>query len=116
MQGLELLAAVWEHRQNNRPRHWIARELGVDYDGVCAVLRLAGDTKRERPMRLDRYDALCRAVEDGWSLSEIRKTLSFDYRTVRRWFPDYNPNPQGFSAHSRMVRKGNELLDGLELK
>lgn len=116
MQGLELLKAVWDHRQNNRPRNWIAREVNVPYEDVCAVLRAAGDTTRDSKLTLERYDALCAAVEDEWSLSEIRKTLGFDHRTVHRWFPDYNPNPQGFSAHSRMVRKGNELLNGLELK
>ncbi len=53
----------------------------------------ANKTLPERnPEKFERLRAL---VESGVSLNEINRTLRIDYRTVRKYFPNYKPFQQG---------------------
>lgn len=62
----------------------------------------------------DRWAALCGAVEAGLSLNEIQRQHGIDYRTVRRWFPDYRPFQPGGGGDAAIVRETNRQLRDLE--
>lgn len=53
---------------------------------------------------------LKRLVEEGASLGEIQRTLGVDHRTVKRYFPDYEPWPVGSSPQARVVREASAVL------
>lgn len=40
-----------------------------------------------------RMDLLRQCVEEGWPLIEITRTHGFDFRTIRKYFPDYRGLP-----------------------
>lgn len=61
-----------------------------------------------------RWFALEQAVEEKWSLNEIRRTLGIDYRTVKRWYPDYSAFPVGGGGEAQKIRQVNQDLQRLD--
>lgn len=111
--GMALLYTIVEWRKYNKPRAWIARELGLTDRDVTDVLRVYGDTKPDH-ISLEKYDRLSKLVLEGCSLTEIRRTLGADPRTTRRWFPNAGWGSGG--AGASLMRRGNDILEELELK
>jgi hypothetical protein len=107
------LIAILEWRKFRRPRAWIAREMGLRYEDVQAVLRVAKDTERDN-IALAQYDAIEKMVNQACSLSEIRRTLGSDARTVKRWFPNAGWSVGGEGA--AMMKKGREILEEASIK
>lgn len=97
--------AIGQMLADNRPRAWIRRELGVPPVAVRVVARDLGYSPRARTWMgsLEDYDALERAVQEGWPLNEITRTFGYDYRTTKRWFPDAGWDVGG----GNLVREGN---------
>ena len=62
----------------------------------------------------ERREALRIAVEEGWSLNEIRRTTGIDHRTVKRHYPDYAPFPVGGGGVAQEIRNANKVLNRLD--
>lgn len=107
------LITILEWRRFRKPRAWIAREMGLRIEEVQAVLRVAKDTERDN-ISLERYDAIEKLVNEACSLSEIRRTLGSDARTVKRWFPNAGWSVGGEGA--AMMKKGREILEEASIK
>lgn len=61
-----------------------------------------------------RWEALKFAVEQGWSLNEIRKTLGVCHKTVKRHYPDYAAFPRGGGGEAQIIRNANRALQRLD--
>ena len=61
-----------------------------------------------------RMKALESAVRSGWSYNEIRRTLGIDYRTVKKYYPDYKPFPVGGGGDAAIIRRVNQDLREFE--
>jgi hypothetical protein len=58
----------------------------------------------------EKWKALQELVASGVSLTEIRRTLGIDYRSVRRHFPDYRPFRVGGGGEAQIIRQVNQDL------
>lgn len=47
----------------------------------------------------ERWFALEKAVEEGWSFNRIRKELGIQYYTVKQWYHGYKPFKVGGGSH-----------------
>lgn len=62
----------------------------------------------------EKWAALQQLVASGTSLTEIRRTLGVDYRSVRRHFPDYKPFPVGGGGEAQIIRQVNQDLQRID--
>lgn len=62
----------------------------------------------------EKWFALEEAVTQGWSFNEIRRTLGVDSRTVKTWYRDYKPFPQGGGGRAAEIRQVNQDLTRLD--
>lgn len=44
------------------------------------------------------------------SYNEIQRVMGTDYRTVKRWFPDYSPHKPGGGGDAAVIRETNRQL------
>lgn len=98
----------------------IQRETGTDPRTVTRYFPNAArhDQRGGIPLPVadpEKYAEMGRLVADGASLNEIMNSTGSDHHTIKRYFPNAGWGSRGGRGAS-MVRKGNELLDGLELK
>lgn len=87
---------------------------GFGIEEAMELLRWAGYTVTGRPVpprfrsREDVWRELERAVREGWSLNEIRRTLAIEHRTVKKYFPDAGWTVGGKGAS--MMASANRIL------
>lgn len=87
---------------------------GFGVEEAIELLRWAGYTVTGRPVpprfrsREHVWRDLERAVRDGWSLQEIRRTLGVDHRTAKKYFPDAGWTVGGKGAS--MMASANRIL------
>lgn len=62
----------------------------------------------------ERWKAFVELTNAGVSLNELRRTLGVDYRTVRRYLPDYRPFEVGGGGEASVVREVNRKLRELD--
>lgn len=58
----------------------------------------------------DRRRLLATLVASGLSLNEMRRVHGFDYRTVRRYYPNYKPFEVGGGGDAAVIRRTNQEL------
>jgi len=58
----------------------------------------------------DRRRLLDTLVASGLSLNEMRRVHGFDYRTVRRHYPNYKPFEVGGGGDAAVIRRTNQEL------
>lgn len=99
--------------EQNRPRQWIARRVGLSLDEVNAVLKVAGLEGHLLPKPLEEYDLVEAAVEDQWSISEIQRTYGWTHTAVKRWFPNAGWGAGG-SSRAAAYAISRDRLDAAE--
>lgn len=62
----------------------------------------------------EKWFALEQAVEEGWSLNEIRNTLGIRSRTVKTWYPGYSAFPVGGGGEAQIIRQVNQDMQRLD--
>jgi hypothetical protein len=62
----------------------------------------------------ERWKAFVELTSAGVSLNELRRTLGIDYRTVRRYKPDYRPFEVGGGGEASVIREVNRQLRELD--
>lgn len=63
---------------------------------------------------MERRNLILSLMDQGVSLSEIRRTTGADYRTVRKLDPDYKPFPVGGGGDAQIIRQVNQDLQRLD--
>lgn len=111
-EGRDLLTAIVDMAEQNRPVKWIARSTGVDPRDINAVLKVAGVDGHD-VHSLEKYDRIEYMVQEGYSHREIVKTLGGDHRTINRWFPGTQWKV-GTSEESALIRSLNKQFRELE--
>lgn len=119
-QDYKKYAAVEEMVASGASVRSICQALNVDSRTVLKYFPAAGGKKGGGNGKLpdtdpDKFKLIGRMVADGASLNEIMRSAGVDHRTIKTYFPNAGWQKRGGKG-SRLVRKGNELLDGLELK
>lgn len=122
LRGRELNAKP--HRFSERPEYAEARRLygmGLGYKEISkllgvdkSVLVRALKDMPGQDERRSKYWQLLPYIQQGMSFSEIRKTTGSDYRTVRRWFPNYQPFAKGGSGEANEIRKANGVMRDMD--
>lgn len=100
---------ILEWRKLNKPKRWIAREMGLPEADVNAVLRVCGDTRRDG-ISLEQYDRIQALVNEEASLNDICRTTGCDWRTAKKWFPSAGWQTRGGKGASMMAR-ANRLYE-----
>ena len=113
----------------NVSRVTVASDDGIEFEkyglykhGVDVVIQDEGRTLKIIPRltppgwqgSVESYQRLSRLVGSGASLSEIRKTMGTDPRTVRKWFPDYRVFPVGGGGEAEIIRQVNQDLKRID--
>lgn len=90
----------------NRPRQWVAREMGLSEEEVHEICRFLGFGRRHHMLRLslEEYDQIENAIEEQWSSREIMRTFNISATALRRWFPYYRGWGPGSSEQSRALQ------------
>lgn len=114
--GRDLLNAVVDMWEQNRPTKWIARSTGVATADVATILRAAGLKPRDVNYRtLEKYDRMESMILDGASHSEIARTLKCDHRTIKTWFPGTEWSAGGWAdTGAAMIREVNRKLRAMD--
>lgn len=104
LEGRELLTAIVDMAEQNRPVKWIARSTGLTARDINGVLKVAG-TPAHDVHDLTKYDRMEHMVQEGYSHSEIVKTLGGDHRTITRWFPGTQWAAGGWADAGGLIRE-----------
>lgn len=106
LEGRDLLTAIVDMFEQNRPTKWISRSTGVEPRYVNAVLHVAG-YKSKDVHDLDRYDRAERMIHDGYSHKEIARTIHCDHRFLTTWFPGTQWPVGGAAEFGGLIRELN---------
>jgi hypothetical protein len=104
LEGRELLTAIVDMAEQNRPIKWIARSTGVKPLDIKVILKAAGVSSHD-VHDLEKYDRMEYMIQDGASHGEICRTLKTDAKTVNRWFPGTAWDTGGWQDQGGLIRE-----------
>lgn len=103
-EGRDLLTAIVDMHEQNRPLRWIARATGVATRDIKTVLQVAGFTSRD-VRDLNMYDRAEWLIQDGASFNEVTRTLHCDAAFLRKWFPGQSWQAGGWGEQGGLIRE-----------
>lgn len=104
LEGRDLLVAIADMFDQNRPTKWISRSTGVEARYVNAVIHVLGHKSKD-VHSLSRYDRAEQMIQDGYSHSEIARTLKCDHRFLTTWFPGSQWPVGGHAEFGGLIRE-----------
>lgn len=115
MDDRERLSRAADAMWGGRSISWVAREYGytnVQMGYLAGILGLSNQRRSPGPKSLPKYDRVEKALEEGWPMGEVCKTLDVDRWTVERWFPDREKmSPQEAGHLAELYRKNREARE-----
>lgn len=103
-EGRDLLTAVVDMHEQNRPLRWISRATSVPTRDLKVILQTAGYTPRD-VRNLQMYDKAEWLIQDGASFNEVARTIHCDQAFLRKWFPGQSWPATGDAEFGGLVRE-----------